>query len=1223
MSGLDANIQQNISGSGNIFTATGDVFVIQKPESATEHQLQTNLRILLNKVRTFWVQGVLEKSIHHAVLINLEKEVRTDSVDHPWGMVLELPDNERHTLPPKTDILEIFNQSTRALLILGEPGSGKTTTLLDLARKLIEKGEQDISTEPIPVVFNLSSWGTSKSLFDWLVKELSDKYQIPKKIGKSWLEQNRILPLLDGFDEIAEGYRQNCIIAINEFIGAYGLPGLVVCSRIAEYTKLPIRLKLNAAICVQPLSDKQIDQYLKLALGKDHSLRGLLKKDDLLASLTKTPLFLSILCLAHRSAPEEVKNLSADSSEEYTQKLFDIYFERILKRKGGKNSYTPEQVQKTLSWLAKRMVEQNQSVFYVEQLQPTWLPLLKERFTYYVLSRSTLCFLVGFLGSIGFASLNTVLASGLIGILLIQTPSFLIGFIGWLSSEETTNDFVAPKNAKGNYLGWGSFIGIQIIVFVLWIIVISLLFTDFSIPSLLQFDNLIDTIDYIGLTTALLILFIFFILEIGLFILIWKFSRLLKYVIATSQRSFLIIIPEVISGIIFWLLFNRTPFALLLGVLIFNFLAFFLVSRLDGVANFLVRMFGYRVKRKTKDIRTVENLSWSWKTSIPIIISIAVSLYLFVYTSNFKNAVTLWNSNSGNIISTLQSTPSVHWDMAFNKDGSRIMLLGEKPSYAQAYLYDSANGKLITEFGAYQFVQVSFNNNGNRIILLGRNSDSTLAYLYDSASGKLITKLGVFSSVQASFNNDGSRIVLLGGNHSSVQAYLYDSVSGGLITELGVYQYPAQASFNSGSRLLVEGTGDCPLWCYAQLWNTETGELITHLKVDKALKPEDIGELSFYFDASDFTENNLIYQPISLSENTENTDVKRGYMIWDAETGSPVLFVLSNLTQNQSELYLGYIFPENENRITVEMSQISNLIIYDDNVLNQHPLTIRNNANPNGRTCYWNVKSQNIDCKAPNPGIDFGAFYGIDGYYIQSSLPSQYFTSSYREHSISLYDSSDGVSSSILPYIYRRDENVTGLELGIKNIEYYGVSLPVDVYPYSIVTTIENPALPRLITITGGDNPLRYGFGVFSITGIIVFIFIGLKTNVVENKVLPNQGILLSLKNSLLLFLIISVVSGVIAGVWYTLMSGGNKLWMYVSGVGILGGIIVWALYGGKDAVYHFTLRAILAKRGYLLWKLVSFLDFCADNLLLQKVGGGYIFIHRMLLENLAKKAKN
>ena len=129
MSVLNPGTQQNISGSGNIFTATGNVFISQTPESTTDRQAQSNLRILLNKVKTFWIEGVLEKSIHHAVLINLEKEVQTDSVDHPWGMVLELPDNERHILPPKTDIIEIFNQSTRALLILGEPGSGKTTTL--------------------------------------------------------------------------------------------------------------------------------------------------------------------------------------------------------------------------------------------------------------------------------------------------------------------------------------------------------------------------------------------------------------------------------------------------------------------------------------------------------------------------------------------------------------------------------------------------------------------------------------------------------------------------------------------------------------------------------------------------------------------------------------------------------------------------------------------------------------------------------------------------------------------------------------------------------------------------------------------------------------------------------------------------------------------------------------------------------------------------------------
>ena len=41
--------------------------------------------------------------------------------------------------------------------------------------------------------------------------------------------------------------------------------------------------------------------------------------------------------------------------------------------------------------------------------------------------------------------------------------------------------------------------------------------------------------------------------------------------------------------------------------------------------------------------------------------------------------------------------------------------------------------------------------------------------------------------------------------------------------------------------------------------------------------------------------------------------------------------------------------------------------------------------------------------------------------------------------------------------------------------------------------------------------------------------------------------------------------------------------------------------------------------KGYLPWKLEPFLDYAADELnFLQKVGGGYLFIHRYLLEHFA-----
>jgi hypothetical protein len=36
-------------------------------------------------------------------------------------------------------------------------------------------------------------------------------------------------------------------------------------------------------------------------------------------------------------------------------------------------------------------------------------------------------------------------------------------------------------------------------------------------------------------------------------------------------------------------------------------------------------------------------------------------------------------------------------------------------------------------------------------------------------------------------------------------------------------------------------------------------------------------------------------------------------------------------------------------------------------------------------------------------------------------------------------------------------------------------------------------------------------------------------------------------------------------------------------------------------------------------WNIARFLDYAADRIILRKVGGGYIFIHRLLLEHFAK----
>ncbi len=58
--------------------------------------------------------------------------------------------------------------------------------------------------------------------------------------------------------------------------------------------------------------------------------------------------------------------------------------------------------------------------------------------------------------------------------------------------------------------------------------------------------------------------------------------------------------------------------------------------------------------------------------------------------------------------------------------------------------------------------------------------------------------------------------------------------------------------------------------------------------------------------------------------------------------------------------------------------------------------------------------------------------------------------------------------------------------------------------------------------------------------------------------------------------------------------------------------------FGGLACIQHVVLRFFLWRGGWLPWRLPQFLDYAADRILLRKVGGGYIFIHRLLLEYFA-----
>jgi hypothetical protein len=377
---------------------------------------------------------------------------------HPARLVTWQPKQSERALPTGTTIVDAYDQAGNGLLILGEPGVGKSTLLYDLAQAFLSRAEQN-EQDRLPVILSLSSWATKRlPLETWLVGELQRRYSIPRPLGRRWEQQGKLLLLLDGLDEVAATARDACVKAINTY-HSERLGPLVVCSRRGEYEALPEQLTLQSAVIVQPLSSEQVKDYLATTGEALAAVRMVMKANPVLQELLTTPLMLSVVVLAYRG--KAVKDLpQLGTAEQQQQQIFADYVERVLDQRTKKGDYTPQQPRQWLTWLAQRMQQFSLSEFYLEWLQPRWLAT-KQAQTHYT------WLLVGLLVGMG---LIFGLLSGLIyGLLVGLLFGLLFGLIGRSDTREIR--FVEVWSWKGFRRGLfvGLLFGLGLALFVVYL----------------------------------------------------------------------------------------------------------------------------------------------------------------------------------------------------------------------------------------------------------------------------------------------------------------------------------------------------------------------------------------------------------------------------------------------------------------------------------------------------------------------------------------------------------------------------------------------------------------------------------------------------------------------------------------------------------------------------------------------------------------------------------
>ncbi|MGW2088173.1 helix-turn-helix domain-containing protein [Streptomyces sp. NPDC001880] len=135
-------------------------------------------------------------------------------------------------------VAEVYRRiGSGRLVVLGRAGSGKSILTIRFVLDQLEAREPH---DRVPVVFSIGSWDpTAVALRDWLIDRLvRDHPHLTRRapdgstLAAALVDADLVLPVLDGFDEIAEGLRSTAL----EVLNTTSLP-LVLTSRRGEYTE--------------------------------------------------------------------------------------------------------------------------------------------------------------------------------------------------------------------------------------------------------------------------------------------------------------------------------------------------------------------------------------------------------------------------------------------------------------------------------------------------------------------------------------------------------------------------------------------------------------------------------------------------------------------------------------------------------------------------------------------------------------------------------------------------------------------------------------------------------------------------------------------------------------------------------------------------------------------------------------------------------------------------
>lgn len=312
-----------------------------------------------------------------------------------WDNIREVPAGVRSEPLCLDNTVDHIAETLRSipsqrLVVLGKAGSGKTVLAHHLIHQLLDQRE---STDPVPVLFSLNTWDVTTPLRDWLVAQLRRDYDLDgtdftgTTLAQALVDNDRILPVLDGFDEITaerratEENHRTALSALNDT----DLP-MVLTSRPDEYRDAvagDLFLAKAAAIELEDLTFDDFASYLTRTARKNPYGNGDTAWDPVFRHLRKqahdpasaqlrqvlsTPLMVflarTIYSAPSRRDPAELLNTTVFRSAQHLENhLLDAFIPAVYGEntdtKGQHPRWRPEQAQRWLGHLADHLTRLN------------------------------------------------------------------------------------------------------------------------------------------------------------------------------------------------------------------------------------------------------------------------------------------------------------------------------------------------------------------------------------------------------------------------------------------------------------------------------------------------------------------------------------------------------------------------------------------------------------------------------------------------------------------------------------------------------------------------------------------------------------------------------------------------------------------------------------------------------------------------------------------------